>query len=103
MRGTIMRHTKLPWKVEKISPKSEYTNIIDEDGEEICSMDYRDYTNIDQGNAEFIVKACNSHYELLEVAKELLFNSDNDGYWATNIELLRNKAREAIQKTKGES
>lgn len=88
----MKEHTELPWEID--FP----IGILGKNREIVC-----DFTSLYVKDADFIVRACNSHYELLEVAKELLFNSDNDGYWATNIELLRNKAREALQKAEGES
>jgi hypothetical protein len=53
-----MEHTKLPWKISE----DENDDVFG-----ICAM-FADESA--EANAEFIVRACNSHYELLEALKE---------------------------------
>lgn len=51
-----------------------------------------------KNNAKLIAMAP----EMLAVLIEFLNNSDDDGYWAANIDQLRHKAMNIISKTKGE-
>ncbi len=68
-----MNHSPLPWTC---SSKGISHRICDANAEryvlETCEQccDPVDYKNI-----EFIVKACNSHYELLEACKAIAFAS----------------------------
>lgn len=61
-------HTPLPWHVGmKPGPI-----IYDSKGGQIADMRECMLPELEHGlNATFIVKACNSHYELLEALKEL--------------------------------
>lgn len=67
------KHSPLPWKVLDLKPPppaisiggSENTGAIATMWGRFCLGDER------QANAEFIVRACNSHYELLEALKRL--------------------------------
>jgi hypothetical protein len=103
------KHTKLPKLVAaKNSDGTFDIGYMDEQN--------RDYSgchsvtvaeNVDAEHAAFIVRACNSHYELLEALKALL---ENEGCYATNsigmrfdsdeLELAKHKAREAIERAK---
>jgi len=91
-----MNHTKLPWHVGEIFDDGE-TSVDDSDGFEIFSLDRVCFQH--QGGkkpketireeeeliatAEFIVRACNSHYKLLDALKaheaweaDLILNGD---------------------------
>lgn len=69
-----MKHTKLPWHVGmKPGPM-----IYGTKGEQIADMmeangeaDLFPYVGENQANAAFIVRACNSHYELIAALEEL--------------------------------
>jgi hypothetical protein len=71
-----MKHTKLPWKLF-YEGSGDYL-IINNNGEEIASLSRPDahflHTGkgavINEANAEFIVTACNNHYELLEILRK---------------------------------
>ena len=52
-------------------------------------------------NADFIVRACNAHYDLLE-ALEVFLDTTSRRYGAEEIEEVRTLARAAIAKAKGE-
>ena len=84
------RVTPTPWRVEgryKIIQDNMNTNsiprvIVESTISGECNMDL--HPNGDELNARFIVRAVNSHYELLAVCKELLENlketySETDG------------------------
>jgi len=60
------KHTALPWE------EHDYY-VSDKDGNTIALTDNGDPEKfeIHQANAEFIVRACNSHYDLLEALKTL--------------------------------
>lgn len=76
LKGERMKHRKLPWYVMNDEYKEGCFYIassIDAELEdiEICSV-WNKWTE-DQGkaNAEFIVKACNAHYELLDICEHI--------------------------------
>lgn len=97
---TEQKHTATPYHIGK-SHTIERA-IRDQDGECIAVI----CDNIDgtmEHNANFIVKACNSHYELFEVCKALLrcphIRSSGPGYSTIEITDFNLKAaREAIAK-----
>ena len=63
----MSKHTELPWKLCK-----DGKNIYCEE-KDICitNCNHPDFEEA-KANYEFIVTACNSHYELLETCKEVL-------------------------------
>ncbi len=63
IKGDEMKHTKLPWKIG-IEPQV----VSSKEGKVICRTSYKNPAKDVEGvaTAEFIVRACNSHYELLE-------------------------------------
>ena len=63
----MTKHTELPWEFDQA------INTIHKDGREICSLPYFKQS---AANAQFIVKACNSHYEMLEFIKDLVNETD---------------------------
>jgi hypothetical protein len=68
-----MEHTPTPWKVVK-TPKQEggnITQIYGGDGFEVVTR-VRSAERSTAKNAAFIVKAVNSHEELLEALKEIV-------------------------------
>jgi hypothetical protein len=83
------KHTALPWKWD--SNPNEYMSepaLIGSDGEVICHFgDDETYYPTEgdapnSSNAAFIVRAVNSHYELLAALKEIItsYNAHEDGY-----------------------
>lgn len=79
-----IKHTPLPWKMDGDGFDSVAARDFGTDGYCIFSVDddgcYKDgicdLLNIvddaeSQANAEFIIRACNSHYELLEALKQV--------------------------------
>ena len=100
------QHTPGPWKVTK----NPHTRLV------FLNAGNRDYplfkddadgldtTNADWSNAEFIVRACNAHDDLLE-ALEALMRAEgltDDDYYET-IDGAMALARLAIAKAKGET
>lgn len=59
------KHTELPWELAR-----DKSVIISRKGKDILVTSI-DTKNEMTANAEFIVKACNNHYQLLEALKEL--------------------------------
>lgn len=103
-----IEHTQGPWILEICG------NIVGADGNRLVANTNGYSTNYDvekrveesKANAEFIVRACNSHYELLE-ALEIMLSvqypiGDNtaDDYQKLN-KWKRDKARAAIAKATG--
>lgn len=80
---TELKHTPTPWKEQGLA-------IRDADGDLICDV-YVGGINSTQNEANraFIVRAVNSHDELLELLKESMTRCTKD---------LRNKCEAAIQK-----
>ena len=73
------KHSVLPWKTNegdfRTNGMGEFIEINDRDGEEIAHI-MEDEPNgirkIDRANANFIIRACNNHYQLLEACKKAL-------------------------------
>lgn len=104
------KHTKLPWSVctnptGQSQPASPY--IIDgsglPDGGDIIAIAMGNSETVKE-NVRFIVRACNSHYELLEALKVLKHVAVWDDVNSTEEEVMSaiRVAREVIAKaTKG--
>jgi len=77
-----MKHTPLPWFIAKpklAGPKAENDRLIHTtEGKHIAEVfQYQSHQDQDgpaEANAEFIIRACNSYYDLVEVCKEI-FNA----------------------------
>lgn len=73
------KHTELPYSLSSFrpldqkrpTPKSIYAGV-GENAEKIATVSAITNKDVTIANAEFIVKACNNHYQLLEVCKEAL-------------------------------
>lgn len=63
------KHTPLPWSVNTLNCDQGKISIVDKE-EFIISELYFCYNR--EANADFIVKACNNHYKLVEAVQELL-------------------------------
>ena len=101
---TDRKHAELPWRIIKNSNESW---IGGEDGGLV--------NHISHDNAEFIVRACNSHYENEALRNELvealelfvseytdLVNSGDAGFWDPEEENKVVKARAVLKKAKGD-
>lgn len=98
-----IKHTPLPWQYNYDDVlASEYADDL------ICNCEWRDEEG--KANAAFIVRACNSHYELLEALKDTLsalgnfYDSDNDNRndpMMQSIGKTMDKASNAIKKAEG--
>lgn len=70
-----MEHTALPWKV---SNSMDFITVDNQTHAPICRMAYKGIWDWaaevgsleDKANAEFIVRACNSYYDLLNLCKQ---------------------------------
>jgi len=96
-------HTALPWKVEiNVKSYQGWCLIYSEQHGKIAEIPWHDFNKTNDANARFIVTACNSHDELVELL-ELAFNrfTDND-MMPPNYELSSwlGKAKQALTKVK---
>ena len=94
--GGSVKHRQLPWftiKNDK-NPAAKYRidNRIDIDWANFGQICYAD-----QVNAEFICRACNSHYELLEICKEMAKQLSLSGSYEYS-KTLANEAQRRIAK-----
>ena len=101
------KHTPLPWKVEPIyNNKTGEIQYYIKDINQDTIADLYFTRSIDgetkffphpnsEANAAFIVRACNSHYELLEALKDLT-DAIKDGMGKSAINLRVSLAEEAI-------
>ena len=97
-------HTPGPWK-QHATPGKIYASVRGADGRCVADCGSRSDV-IAQANAEFIVRACNAHDDLLEAleacerALDEAYFAEPDGCGCLACESLR-KARAAIAKAKG--
>lgn len=105
---TQPKHTPLPWHQShrQIDSGGYSTQIYTEDGETIATMHWypKDMGNgvtatCRADNAEFIVRACNAHYELLEALKlaHAALSGSN-----MNMNVVEKKVKSAIAKAEGQ-
>ena len=98
----MSEHTPGPWKRDSSSlVPNLYPFIAGPNGEAIADV-WGD-VDVANANAEFIVRACNAHDDLLVACEEALedlafFNAEWDCY-----DEVEGKCRTAIAKAKGES
>lgn len=72
--NTNAKHTQLPWSNDPMQP-TIWANDGDTKVATIADLPWKNGKSNwmeEQANAEFIVRACNSHYELVESAREAL-------------------------------
>jgi hypothetical protein len=69
----MSKHTPLPFKIEGYNKHYQRYEITDGKGTFIASVDISDTVHEDEGiaNAEFIVKTCNSYYDMLEALETI--------------------------------
>ena len=90
------KHTPIPWRIERQS-NGLYAVCADLAKRHGGSTPFSLATDIRVANAEFIVRACNSHADLLEACKDLVIAAEETGY--AGLALARAKA--AIAKAEG--
>lgn len=95
-----MKHTDLPWCIEKYRNDNDYRAIVGLHGEEVA-------TEIRTHDTELIVKAVNNHERLLEALEEML-EAHEENEWSVSIAGTKrchdswDKARAAIKEAQGE-
>ncbi len=100
------KHTPLPWHTDDtgLEPTS-WINIYPKNEECLPLCSVRHYSKELKANAKFIVKACSSHYELLEALKLIACRGPKPltlGMDSFNITVEnRLTALQAIQKAEG--
>ena len=88
-----MKHTPLPWSFEKHTAGA---SIKGSGKEWIATLQISFVDDIEaKANAEFIVRACNSHYDLLEACKKVINN------WGNLHPKDRQQLRNAVAKAEG--
>jgi hypothetical protein len=95
------RHTPGPWRVN--SGHGELWIESVKHGRVICAFEKHrtgQYTEQDGANAEFIVRACNAHDELLAACEALISQYDAPGGPALTEQV--EAVRAAIAKARGE-
>lgn len=100
---TEAKHTELPWYAVAtgVSDESLMQICVDDDrfSQHIGYVTKNRYVNGSvRANAEFIARACNSHYALVEALEELLSESSTFAR-----EQAKRKARATLKQAKGES
>lgn len=96
------KHTSVPWRLQR-------ENLLKLDGIEFLPIIAIDYIGTAIGaiptgddeceaNALFIVRACNSHYELVEALKAIMHTAESF-IGKTNPTMIR--AKQALQKAEG--
>lgn len=91
-------YSPLPWKVsERSAFDIKHTGIVDDYDRVVCRMDFLDE---EQANAAYIVRAVNSHAELLEALKQLANITNRHGKNLV-INQIVNQAWDAISKAEG--
>lgn len=90
-----MKHTPLPWGLLN-NGRSTLWHVEGPDGAAVCSV-----PKARKADSEFIVRACNSHYRMLEalVEVERVFRKGPDAFPADEIRALE-WVRKAIAKAK---
>lgn len=75
------KHAALPWKILDLKPEPQAISIGGSENTGAIATMWGRFALGDerQANAEFIVRACNSHYQLLELIKDHLALSNWDG------------------------
>ena len=76
----MTKHTELPWEVDKENVHAGQICSCHGDADTWYEVWTPNWQNgIDQqANAEFIVKACNNHYQLLDALKGLLARAEQE-------------------------
>ncbi len=98
-------HSPLPWKlIESVDLDNRIRDATDY---WICDVGYS-HNETDTANAAFIVRACNSHADLLEALKRLIEADDSIPFdvWSEearyhNLKSAFTHARKAIEKAGG--
>ena len=95
----MSKHTPLPWDISRHSdPNCAVRYVVtEENGYEVCSF----FNSLEENvaNSEFIMRACNNHYEMLEALKALTADCCTLG---DSISEEEGKALDAIAKAEKE-
>ena len=98
-----MKHTPLPWKKEIFNGE---LIVQDDDTNEYyvyicdCSSEFMSQEE-EEANAEFIVRACNSHYELLEACKRTVEMFDKNSTAMNELPYTYTRLKQVIAKAEG--
>ena len=103
------KHSSLPWSINPLGEVvHRYEDKTNSYNMTICTMgnDMPSFKTEPLANAEFIVRACNAHYELVtaleECIKAITYNSESEaaeGNWALPFSLVA-KIYDALNKAK---
>ena len=92
-----MKHTILPWRVTRGS--HAYPLEITSESRTIAQIEH----NNCEANAEFIVRACNSHYELLEACKRTVEMFDKNSIAMNELPYTYTRLKQVIAKAEGKN
>ena len=100
-----MKHTQGPWEVlnNYIKVRGGAVIATTARNNSVCNFAAGVASLEDAANAEFIVRACNSHYELLEALKSILRSSKRGTRLTNHDKWIISFAENAIQKVEGGS
>ena len=94
--GNLGKHTATPpYHYLEVQRKNGLIGfeIRAKDESVICEIDAKPYlVHVKEANAEFIVRACNSHEELLEACKQALSVYKKESYNTASLEQAISKA-----------
>jgi len=96
------QHTALPWVIDKYGHVTRGRECVSANGFSMV-MSSGDRQNEAKANAAFIVRACNSHYQLVSALRGLvnaLAENDEDGMTEFSDDMVR--ARAALSQAGGE-
>ncbi len=108
-----MKHTKLPWKCYKdpdsyrVRGAEDFYMLITSFRRYSTELDWMERWDPEQeANAQFIVTACNAHYELID-ALESMLNLEAAAkrsplFADLDVDYHCNKARQALKQAKGD-
>lgn len=89
---TKVNHIPGPWAVKWNEATNRASIRKESDKRAICTIIPNDW---DASNAQFIVKACNSHYELLEVIHLVI--KESEGLKFSTLQKLINAVKKASE------
>lgn len=92
-RIDLMEHSKLPWRVKHLELK--HTFIIESEDGRVVELKKFPYWGNAKANADFIEKACNSHYDLVDALKAIIDSGEIPDCYSNPLVL---KAKEALKK-----
>lgn len=92
-----IKHSPLPWVSTDVHLKND--NITASNGFKVLGR----YVNTKKSDSDFIVRACNRHYELIEALEMIISRSKDNKPGTSKVLDMQAIAMVALAKAKGES